>query len=119
MYCIRERGSNKLLGVSFTEDGLKFIANKDAKILMYKNAKFAQEGNKVSVIGDLTLNPKVYVTVYKRLEHLNRDVTFNSVSDRLAYQKRVGVLNKMETFWEKAVDLKKNYPKYYHLKSSR
>lgn len=119
MYCIREKGTNKLLGVSFTEDGLKFIANKDAKILLFRNAKFDREGDKVVLKGDLRPNPDVYIAEYKKIDHLDRTMRFNNSASAYKYQTRASALNRMENFWEKAIDLKTNYPKYYHLKSSR
>lgn len=119
MYCIREKETNKLLGVSFTEDGLKFIATKDAKILLFRNAKFVQEDNKVVLKGDLRPNPNVYTAEYKKIDHLDRSIKFNNNEALRRYQMRASALNRMESFWEKAIDLKTNYPKYYHLKSSR
>ena len=113
MYCIREKNTNKLLGVSFTEDGLKFIANKDAKILLFRNAKFEQEDNKVVLKGD------VYIARYEKIDHLDRSMKFSNSASAYRYQTRASALNRMENFWEKAIDLKVNYPKYYHLKSSR
>lgn len=100
MYCIRQKGSNKLLGVSFTEDGLKYVANSMGKILLFRNARFARHGDKVVLTGDLRPSNTVYVTKYEKLYH------------------RVAHLDKIETFWEKAIDLKTNYPNYQNIRAT-
>lgn len=100
MYCIRDRKTDKLLGVSFTEEGLKYIANNMGEVLLFRRARFSIKENKVVLTGDLRPNPNVYVTKYEKLYHRN------------------AFLDKIETFWEKAIDLKANYPNYYRIKSN-
>lgn len=95
MYCIREKISNKLLGISFTKEGLKYIANKAGNILLFKNAKFRTEDNKLMIVGDLTPNDKVYISEYFKMYHKRYDGTPDDI------------LNGIEEFWEKAGKMKR------------
>jgi hypothetical protein len=70
------------------------------KILLFRNARFARKGDKVVLTGDLRPNDRVYVTKYEKMYH------------------RVQHLDKIENFWEKAIDLKTNYLNYTNIRAS-
>lgn len=69
MVVIRSRKDNRILGMSHTEDGLKFINNKIGKLIYYKDARIKFIENQATVVGDLKPSDKVYVVPYVYVKH--------------------------------------------------
>lgn len=69
MVCIRDKRTRKILGLSYSEDGLKFTANKSGRLLYYANAVIRPINGQVTVIGDLRKSPKVVIEPYIRNTH--------------------------------------------------
>lgn len=123
LYCIREKNSNKIMGVSFSPEGLRFLANKTGRILLYRNASFAVKNNKLEVVGDVRENENLYVTRYERIDHMRN---YNNLKDAAKLpdnilekvRLRAIQLNKHEDFWERGINLKLGYyKKYFHEES--
>ena len=123
LYCIREKNSNKIMGVSFSPEGLRFLANKTGRILLYRNASFAVKNNKLEVVGDVRENENLYVTRYERIDHMRN---YNNLKDAAKLpdnilekvRLRAIQLNKHEDFWERGINLKLSYyKKYFHEES--
>ena len=111
------------MGVSFSPEGLRFLANKTGRILLYRNASFAVKNNKLEVVGDVRENENLYVTRYERIDHMRN---YNNLKDAAKLpdnilekvRLRAIQLNKHEDFWERGINLKLSYyKKYFHEES--
>ena len=119
-YCIREAESDKIMGVSFSPEGLRFLANKTGRILLYRNAKFEVKNQRLEVVGDTRLNENLYIAPYDRIDHMQK---YRNLKDSARLPEHILEkirlkalqLNKHENFWEKAISLKLDYyKKYFH-----
>lgn len=117
LYCIRDKKTDKILGVSFSPEGLEYIANKTGRVLLFRNARFAVKNNKLEVVGDTTKDDRLYITKYSKVNHLDR---YNKMKDSGRYDdKTLGyvynnakIMNSFEDFWEKSIEMKLNYYNY-------
>lgn len=71
MYCIRDKKTELLMGLSYTMDGLKFVTNKTGRCILFKNAilKFNAGTNRLEVVGDLRLNKRFKIVPYEFIKH--------------------------------------------------
>lgn len=69
MYCIRDKQSKLLLGISYSKDGLKYITNKTGRLILFKNAFLRYDGETLRIVGDTRLNPKFEVMEYSMIKH--------------------------------------------------
>jgi len=117
LYCIREKRSNKILGVSFSPKGLEYIANKTGRILLFRNARFAVKINKLEVVGDTTQDDRLYIAKYSKFNHLDNyqlmkeSGKYDDKTLGYAYN-NAKIMNSYEDFWEKSIAMKMNYYTY-------
>ena len=97
LYCIRDKKTNKILGVSFSPEGLEYIANKTGRILLFRNARFAVKYSKFN-----------HLNKYQEMKDSGRydDKTLNYIYNNAK------VMNSFEDFWEKSIEMKLNYYNY-------
>lgn len=79
---LRDKRNNKPLNVSYTEEGLRWTCNKDAKLLFYKNAYLRHRdiGEKIwqpYIVGDTKRNPHVVVEKFVPKDHRREDGRLN------------------------------------------
>lgn len=117
LYCIREKKSDKILGVSFSPKGLEYIANKTGRILLFRNARFAVKNNKLEVVGDTTKDERLYIVKYSKINHMER---YQRMKESGQYDNKTldhvyrtaKIMNSYEDFWEKSIAMKINYYNY-------
>jgi hypothetical protein len=93
MVCLKDKQTNKILGVSYSRNGLRFIANKTGKLLMYRNARIVNKGDKVSIEGDTALNNRVYV-------------------DKFEIKSREDTDTQVDALWNHKASIMSNYGRY-------
>lgn len=71
MVCLRDRKSGRILGLSYTEEGLKWTANKSGRLLYFNGAVLKPSLQGVVVVGDTSPSSKVVVEPYVRKRHKN------------------------------------------------
>lgn len=82
MYVLRDKATGRALNTSYSEDGLKWSTSANGRLIYYKNAIISREWKKdygtgewtvgsVSITGDLTPNPDVYVEQFVPTNHSN------------------------------------------------
>jgi|DEB0MinimDraft_4_1074332.scaffolds.fasta_scaffold40140_3 hypothetical protein len=80
MYVLRDKKTNKPLYLSHTQEGLKWATDSRGKLIYFNKAKISKEKEKISFSGDLSINPNVYISKYKKLSH--RKEYLNSIEDK-------------------------------------
>lgn len=69
MMCLRDERTGRILGLSYTVDGLKWTANKTGRLLFYQNAKIKPVDGGVAITGDTRPSKRVVVEPYIRKKH--------------------------------------------------
>lgn len=83
MVVLRSKKDDRILGMAYSEDGLKYINNKIGKLIYFKNAVIKHNAENIvpNIVGDVRKADNVYVTEYKHIQHKNPSI------------------QKMENFW--------------------
>jgi len=63
-----------------TATGAEVNTNSDEYVIYFNKAKISKEKEKISFSGDLSINPNVYISKYKKLSH--RKEYLNSIEDK-------------------------------------
>lgn len=75
MFVLRSKATNQALNTSYSEEGLKFTMSANGRLLYFKDAKIVvdydknYEPVKTRFIGDLRMNPDVYVEKFTPTNH--------------------------------------------------
>lgn len=72
MVCMRDKRTGRILGLSYSVDGLKWTANKSGRLLYFNGAVLKPTDNGVQVVGDTSPSEKVVIEPYTRKSHNNR-----------------------------------------------
>lgn len=69
MVCMRDKKTGRILGLSYSVDGLKWTANKTGRLLFFNNAVLKPSNAGVIVVGDTRPSNKVVIEPYQRRRH--------------------------------------------------
>jgi len=89
MFVLRLRKDGRILGMSYTEDGLRWVTNKVGKCIYYKNARLKQVNGQTILWGDTSPNPMVIVERYRYKKHEDKRIQYYEDYWRKVYYQKL------------------------------
>jgi hypothetical protein len=95
LLALREKHTQKLFNVAYSEEGLKWTTNDKGEYVYYQNARIRQRDNKLLIDGKK--NNNLYVTTYKPMKpyHCPEEEVLDFKKRETALFKKADLLSKI------------------------